>query len=40
MFVNPFGGKKSASRIFADQVKPLLEDADVEFTLQGCDSVV
>ncbi|KAL5579324.1 hypothetical protein UlMin_011766 [Ulmus minor] len=34
VLVNPFGGKKSASNIFIDQVKPLLEDADVQFTLQ------
>ncbi|XP_058196466.1 sphingosine kinase 1-like [Rhododendron vialii] len=34
VFVNPFGGKKSASKIFLDDVKPLLEDANVEFTLQ------
>lgn len=35
VFVNPFGGKKSASKIFLDDVKPLLVDANVEFTLQG-----
>ncbi|KAL6990981.1 Sphingosine kinase 1 [Sarracenia purpurea var. burkii] len=34
IFVNPFGGKKSASKIFLDDVKPLLEDANVEFTVQ------
>ncbi|WCJ26945.1 sphingosine kinase 1 [Euphorbia peplus] len=34
VFVNPFGGKKSASKVFLDVVKPLLEDADVQFTLQ------
>ncbi|KAE9461798.1 hypothetical protein C3L33_06291, partial [Rhododendron williamsianum] len=34
VFLNPFGGKKSASKIFLDDVKPLLEDANVEFTLQ------
>ncbi|CAK9141793.1 unnamed protein product [Ilex paraguariensis] len=34
IFVNPFGGKKSASKIFLDDVKPLLEDANVEYTLQ------
>ncbi|EXB51817.1 Sphingosine kinase 1 [Morus notabilis] len=34
VFVNPFGGKKSASKIFSDQVKPLLEDADIQLTLQ------
>ena len=35
IFVNPFGGKKSASKIFLDVVKPLLEDADVQITVQG-----
>ncbi|EEF49800.1 D-erythro-sphingosine kinase, putative [Ricinus communis] len=35
VFVNPFGGKTSASKIFLDVVKPLLEDADVQITLQG-----
>lgn len=39
MFVNPFGGKKSASKIFSDQVKPLLEDADIQLTLQGLDPI-
>ncbi|XP_050214395.1 sphingosine kinase 1 isoform X2 [Mercurialis annua] len=34
IFVNPFGGKKSASKIFVDDVKPLLEDADVQITVQ------
>ncbi|EEF37693.1 sphingosine kinase 1 isoform X1 [Ricinus communis] len=34
VFVNPFGGKRSASKIFFDTVKPLLEDADVQITLQ------
>ncbi|KAA8519864.1 hypothetical protein F0562_014046 [Nyssa sinensis] len=34
IFVNPFGGKKSASKIFIDDVKPLLEDANVDFTVQ------
>ncbi|PSS24685.1 Sphingosine kinase [Actinidia chinensis var. chinensis] len=34
IFVNPFGGKKCASKIFIDDVKPLLEDANVEFTVQ------
>ncbi|XP_057962551.1 sphingosine kinase 1-like [Malania oleifera] len=33
IFVNPFGGKKSASKIFLDDVQPLLEDADIEFTV-------
>ncbi|XP_043808067.1 sphingosine kinase 1 isoform X2 [Manihot esculenta] len=35
VFVNPFGGKKSASKVFRDVVKPLLEDADVQITVQG-----
>lgn len=34
VFVNPFGGKKSASKIFKDVVKPLLDDAEIQFTLQ------
>ncbi|RDX65566.1 Sphingosine kinase 1, partial [Mucuna pruriens] len=34
VFVNPFGGKKSATEIFAYQVKPLLEDAQIEITVQ------
>lgn len=35
ILLNPFGGRKSASKIFIDEVKPLLEDANVEFMLQG-----
>ncbi|XP_019162412.1 PREDICTED: sphingosine kinase 1 isoform X2 [Ipomoea nil] len=34
IFLNPYGGKKSASKIFLDDVKPLLEDANVEYALQ------
>ncbi|GAB2298723.1 hypothetical protein Dimus_032797 [Dionaea muscipula] len=34
IFVNPFGGKKSALDIFAKVVKPLLIDANVQYTLQ------
>ncbi|XP_017434185.1 sphingosine kinase 1 isoform X2 [Vigna angularis] len=34
VFVNPFGGKKSATKIFDEQVKPLLEDAQIEITVQ------
>nr|XP_043609865.1 sphingosine kinase 2-like [Erigeron canadensis] len=34
IFVNPFGGSKSASKVFTDDVKPLLQDANVEYTLQ------
>lgn len=33
--MNPFGGKKSAAKIFGDQVKPLLEDAQIQLTVQG-----
>lgn len=35
MFVNPYGGKKSASKIFVDDVKPLLEDANIVYEVQG-----
>ncbi|CAJ1936342.1 unnamed protein product [Sphenostylis stenocarpa] len=34
VFVNPFGGRKSAANIFRDQVKPLFEDAQVHLTVQ------
>ncbi|ESQ55222.1 hypothetical protein EUTSA_v10025046mg [Eutrema salsugineum] len=34
VFVNPFGGKKSARKVFAKEVKPLLEDADVELDVR------
>ncbi|KAI3740760.1 hypothetical protein L2E82_31233 [Cichorium intybus] len=34
IFVNPFGGRKSASKVFTDDVKPILEDANIEYTLQ------
>ncbi|KAM0012139.1 putative sphingosine kinase [Helianthus debilis subsp. tardiflorus] len=34
LFVNPFGGRKSASKVFTDDVKPVLEDANIEYTLQ------
>ncbi|KAB5533947.1 hypothetical protein DKX38_017033 [Salix brachista] len=34
ILVNPFGGKKSALKIFFDVVKPLLEDAEVQITVQ------
>lgn len=33
--MNPFGGKKSAVKILYEQVKPLLEDAQIELTIQG-----
>ncbi|PRQ28895.1 putative sphingosine kinase [Rosa chinensis] len=35
VFVNPFGGRKSASKIFVDEVKPLFDDAGVQYTPQG-----
>jgi hypothetical protein len=35
VFVNPFGGKKSAREIFVKEVKPLFEDADVQLEIQG-----
>ncbi|CAL0312024.1 unnamed protein product [Lupinus luteus] len=34
VFVNPFGGKKSGINIFNDEVKPLLQDSQIQFTLQ------
>ncbi|KAJ8761584.1 hypothetical protein K2173_004360 [Erythroxylum novogranatense] len=34
VFVNPYGGNKTASKIFLDVVKPLFEDAEVQITLQ------
>ncbi|CDO99625.1 unnamed protein product [Coffea canephora] len=34
VLVNPYGGKRSASKIFLDFVKPLLEDANIEITVQ------
>ncbi|PQQ07253.1 sphingosine kinase 1-like isoform X1 [Prunus yedoensis var. nudiflora] len=34
VFVNPFGGSKSASKIYAEHVKPLFQDANIQFTLQ------
>ncbi|XVE51252.1 hypothetical protein DITRI_Ditri02bG0025000 [Diplodiscus trichospermus] len=33
IFVNPFGGKKSATKIFLQDVKPYLEDADIQITV-------
>lgn len=35
VFVNPYGGKRSASKIFIDSVKPLLDDANIDYTVQG-----
>jgi hypothetical protein len=40
VFLNPFGGRKSASKIFVDHVKPLFEDADIQITLQGLGSFI
>ncbi|VFQ89539.1 unnamed protein product [Cuscuta campestris] len=34
VFVNPYGGKKSASKIFHEEVKPLIEDANIEYEVQ------
>ncbi|CAN8325504.1 unnamed protein product [Cochlearia groenlandica] len=34
VFVNPFGGKKTARKIYLEQVKPLLEDADIQIEIQ------
>ncbi|RDX77362.1 Sphingosine kinase 1, partial [Mucuna pruriens] len=34
VFVNPFGGTKAATNIFRDQLKPLLQDAHVQLTVQ------
>ncbi|WOL07715.1 sphingosine kinase 2 [Canna indica] len=33
-FVNPFGGKKSACKIFDTEIKPLLLDADILYTVK------
>ncbi|XP_052478190.1 sphingosine kinase 1 isoform X2 [Gossypium raimondii] len=35
IFLNPFGGKKSATKIFSEDVKPYLEDADIQITVIG-----
>ncbi|KAH9617978.1 hypothetical protein KSS87_004107 [Heliosperma pusillum] len=34
VLVNPYGGQKTALNIFVDIVKPLLKDAETEFTLK------
>ncbi|KAK7246586.1 hypothetical protein RIF29_41455 [Crotalaria pallida] len=34
VFVNPFGGNKCGKKIFVDQVKPLLEAAQIQITVQ------
>lgn len=35
VLVNPFGGKGTGSKIYRDEVKPILEDAEIDVTLQG-----
>lgn len=35
VFVNPYGGKRSALKIFVNDVKPLLDDANIDYTVQG-----
>ncbi|KAK9681804.1 hypothetical protein RND81_10G029100 [Saponaria officinalis] len=35
VLVNPYGGQKAALKIFVEIVKPLLKDAETEFTLKG-----
>jgi sphingosine kinase len=35
VFVNPFGGKKCARKIYDTEIKPLFEAAGVSITLQG-----
>ncbi|XP_018481923.1 sphingosine kinase 1-like isoform X1 [Raphanus sativus] len=34
VFVNPFGGKKTARKIFLEEVKPLFDDAHVQLDVQ------
>ncbi|KAL9669799.1 hypothetical protein QQ045_007348 [Rhodiola kirilowii] len=34
VFLNPFGGKKSATKIYVDEVRPILEDAGVQIHLE------
>ncbi|PKI43635.1 hypothetical protein CRG98_035960, partial [Punica granatum] len=34
IFMNPFGGKRMAPKIFSNEVKPLLQDAGIEFDIQ------
>lgn len=35
VFVNPFGGKKCAKKIYGTEIKPLFEAAGVSITVQG-----
>ncbi|KAI4299290.1 hypothetical protein L6164_032762 [Bauhinia variegata] len=34
IFINPFGGKRIAAKIFVNHVKPLLEAAEIQFTVE------
>ncbi|KAI9108522.1 hypothetical protein K1719_020406 [Acacia pycnantha] len=34
IFLNPFGGNKTAPIVFHENVKPILEDAEIQFTVQ------
>lgn len=40
IFRDPFGGKRSAPKFFADEVKPLLEGAAIKFDLQDLISLL
>lgn len=35
VFVNPFGGRRAGYKIYLDDVKPILDDAEIVVTLQG-----
>ena len=35
VLINPYGGKRRASKIYEAEIKPLLEAAGVEVTMQG-----
>jgi diacylglycerol kinase family enzyme len=35
IFLNPFGGKKLAKKIFQERVAPLLVAAGIDYTLKG-----
>jgi hypothetical protein len=35
VFVNPFGGRKCAKKIYDSEIKPLFEAAGVSITVQG-----
>lgn len=34
VLLNPYGGNRSATKVFLDEVKPLLDDANIHYTLQ------